>query len=78
MLEQALIAELDPGSIIVVDNLPAHKASSIRQYLEAAGMACYFSRPIALTPSATPSKSILKKFNPGECAYIGHSGYAQI
>ena len=35
-VEQVLVPELDPGDIVVMDNLPAHKVAGIRQAIEAA------------------------------------------
>ena len=36
-VEQVLVPELDPGDIVVMANLPAHKVAGIRQAIEAAG-----------------------------------------
>jgi len=37
-LEERLVPEMAPGSIVVADNLPAHKVAGIRACLEDAGM----------------------------------------
>lgn len=37
-LAEHLIPEMAPGSIVVMDNLPAHKVAQVRQCLEKAGM----------------------------------------
>ena len=36
-VEQALVPELRPGDIVIMDNLPAHKVHGVRQAIEAAG-----------------------------------------
>lgn len=36
-VEQVLVPELSPGDIAVMDNLPAHKVTGVRQAIEAAG-----------------------------------------
>lgn len=59
-LEEALIPELDTGSIVVVDNLPAHKVASIRQCLEAAGMGLLYLPPYS--PDFNPIEQAFAKF----------------
>lgn len=44
-LEECLIPELQPGSIVVLDNLAAHKVMGVRQCLEAAGMELLYLPP---------------------------------
>ena len=39
-VEQALVPELRPHDIVIMDNLPAHKVHGVRQAIEAAGEAC--------------------------------------
>jgi transposase len=36
-VEKVLIPELNPGDIVVMDNLPAHRVGGIREAIEAAG-----------------------------------------
>ena len=36
-VEQALVPELRPGDIVIMDNLPAHKVHGVRQAIETAG-----------------------------------------
>lgn len=36
-VEQVLVPTLSPGDIVIMDNLPAHKASGVRQAIEQAG-----------------------------------------
>ena len=58
-LEEALIPELEPGSIVVVDNLPAHKVASIRQCLEDAGMGLLYLPPYS--PDFNPIEQVFAK-----------------
>ena len=54
-----LVPDLRPGDTVVLDNLPAHKVSGIRERVEAAGARLSTSRPTAptSTPSSKPSPS---------------------
>ena len=36
-VSQVLVPELRPGDVVVMDNLPAHKGSAVREAIEAAG-----------------------------------------
>jgi len=58
-VEQVLVKTLTPGDIVVMDNLPAHKAAGVREAIEAAGARFSTSRPTARTSirSRTPSPS---------------------
>lgn len=44
-VEQVLAPELRPGDIVVMDNLPAHKAEGVRCAIEAAGCSLLFLPP---------------------------------
>jgi transposase len=44
-VEQFLIPALEPGSIVVVDNLGSHKGSRVRKMLRAAGIRRFFLPP---------------------------------
>ena len=44
-VEQVLIPTLSPGDIVVMDNLPAHKAAGIRDAIERAGAELRFLPP---------------------------------
>lgn len=57
-VEQVLVPTLTPGDIVVMDNLPAHKADGIRQAIETAGCTLPISHPTA--PTSTRSKTPLK------------------
>jgi transposase len=58
-LEEWLIPELAPGSIVVVDNLPAHKVAGIRECLEAAGMGLLYLPPYS--PDFNPIEQVFAK-----------------
>jgi len=65
-VEQVLVPTLQPGDIVVMDNLPAHKPVAIRQAIEAAGAQLRFLPPYS--PDLNPIemafaklKAILKK-----------------
>lgn len=44
-VEQVLAPTLKPGDIVIMDNLPAHKASGVRQAIEATGADLRFLPP---------------------------------
>ena len=44
-VEQVLVPELNPGDIVVMDNLPAHKVSGVREAIEAAGARLLYLPP---------------------------------
>lgn len=44
-VEQFLIPELEPGSILVIDNLGSHKGSRVRRMLKAVGIKLFFLPP---------------------------------
>ena len=52
--EQVLAPELRPGDVAIMDNLPAHKISGVREAIERPEPACSFSRPIR--PTSTRSR----------------------
>ena len=56
-VEQVLVPTLIPGDLVIMDNLPAHKVSGIKQAIEAAGATR------VLLPPYSP------EFNPIEQAY---------
>jgi len=56
-VEQVLVPTLDPGDIVVMDNLPAHKGAPIRAAIQACGAS------LVLLPPYSPD------FNPIENAY---------
>lgn len=58
-LEEWLIPEMQPGSIVVIDNLPAHKVAGIRQCLEDAGMGLLYLPPYS--PDFNPIEQVFAK-----------------
>jgi transposase len=56
-VEQVLAPTLNPGDIVVMDNLPAHKGAAVRNLIEASGAT------LLLLPPYSPD------FNPIENAY---------
>ena len=44
-VEQALVPELEPGDIVVMDNLPAHKVKGVREAIGAAGATLLYLPP---------------------------------
>jgi transposase len=65
-LEQILVPTLAPGDLVVMDNLPPHKAAAVRAAIEAAGAELIFLPPYS--PDFNPIenafaklKSILRK-----------------
>lgn len=58
-LTDHLIPELAPGSIVVCDNLPAHKVAGVRQCLEAAGMGLLYLPPYS--PDFNPIEQVFAK-----------------
>lgn len=58
-LDEALIPEMPNGSIVVMDNLPAHKVAGIRQCLEEAGMGLLYLPPYS--PDFNPIEQVFAK-----------------
>ena len=58
-VEQFLIPELAPGSILVIDNLGSHKGSRVRQLLKAAGIKRFFLPPYS--PDLNPIEEMFAK-----------------
>ncbi len=56
-LEKCLIPEMRPASIVIMDNLPAHKVAGIRQCLEDAGMGLLYLPPYS--PDFNPIEQVL-------------------
>ena len=44
-VEQILVPTLQPGDIVIADNLPSHKVDGVRDAIEAAGAALWFLPP---------------------------------
>lgn len=58
-LIECLIPELPKGSIVIIDNLPAHKVAGIRESLEAGGMALLYLPPYS--PDLNPIEQVFAK-----------------
>ena len=58
-LTECLIPEMARGSIVVADNLPAHKVAGIRQCLEEAGMHLLYLPPYS--PDFNPIEQVFAK-----------------
>ena len=58
-VEQILVPTLKPGDIVVMDNLPAHKAATVRQAIEAAGAELRFLPPYS--PDFNPIEMAFSK-----------------
>jgi putative transposase len=58
-LVEHLIPEMQPGSIVVCDNLPAHKVAQVRQCLESAGMGLLYLP--AYSPDFNPIEQVFAK-----------------
>jgi len=59
-VEQVLVPTLSPGDIVVMDNLPAHKPTAVRQATEAAGAKLHFLPPYS--PDFNPIELAFAKF----------------
>jgi transposase len=58
-LRQCLIPTLQPGDIVVMDNLPAHKGPAVRQIIEAAGAELRYLPPYS--PDFNPIEQVFSK-----------------
>ena len=59
-IEQALVPTLEPGEIVVMDNLPAHKPEHIRQAIEAKGAQLRYLP--AYSPDLNPIENAFAQF----------------
>jgi len=53
-VEQVLVPTLAPGDIVVMDNLPAHKAEGVRSAIERAGAELHYLPPYSPDPRLKP------------------------
>jgi len=58
-VEQVLVPTLTPGDIVIMDNLPAHKAEGVRQAIEDAGSHLLFLPPYS--PDFNPIEKAFAK-----------------
>jgi len=65
-IEQVLVPELGNGDIVIMDNLPAHKVSGVRQAIENAGASLLYLSPYSpdfnpIEMAFSKRKALLKK-----------------
>jgi len=65
-VEQVLVPTLSPGDVVVMDNLPAHKPTAVREAIHAAGAKLHFLPPYSpdfnpIEMAFSKLKSFLKK-----------------
>ena len=58
-VEQVLAPTLTPGDVVILDNLPAHKGSAVREAVEAAGARLLFLPPYS--PDFMPIENAFAK-----------------
>jgi len=58
-VEQVLVPTLSPGDVVIMDNLPAHKAAGIRAAIEAAGASLLYLPPYS--PDFNPIENAFSK-----------------
>jgi transposase len=58
-VEQVLVPTLKPGDVVILDNLPAHKGSAVREAVEAAGATLLFLPPYS--PDFNPIENAFAK-----------------
>ncbi len=58
-VEQVLVPTLSPGDIVIMDNLPAHKAAGIRDAIEAAEASLLYLPPYS--PDFNPIENAFSK-----------------
>lgn len=58
-VEQFLIPALEPGTIVVIDNLGSHKGTKVRKLLKAAGIKLFFLPPYS--PDLNPIEQMFSK-----------------
>lgn len=58
-VEKVLVPELNPGDVVVMDNLPAHKIAGVRERIEARGAALLYLPPYS--PDVNPIEMAFAK-----------------
>lgn len=58
-VEGMLVRELEPGDIVIMDNLPAHKVDGVRDAIEAAGASLLYLPPYS--PDFNPIEKAFSK-----------------
>ncbi len=59
-VEQILVAELQPGDTVIMDNLSSHKVAGVREAIEAAGAYLLYLPPYS--PDLNPIEMAFAKF----------------
>ena len=59
-VEQALVPTLQPGDIVIIDNLGSHKARAVRAAIRSAGAYLFFLPPYS--PDLNPIEQLFSKF----------------
>jgi transposase len=59
-VQQILVPTLQPGDIVILDNLGSHKVTGVRQAIEAAGATLRFLPPYS--PDLNPIEQLFAKF----------------
>ena len=83
-VEQQLVAILNPGDIVIMDNLGSHKSAAARQMIQAAGARLWFLPPYSpdLNPIDDTCRHIghlVQTIQPDECQnYFANAGYASV
>ncbi len=75
------VPTLRPGEIVIMDNLPSHKVTGIKDAIEATGARLRdlppYSRDLNPIEQVFTKFKVLRKFPPQECAaYLAHRGDA--
>ena len=75
-IEQILVPTLQPGDIVIADNLGAHKVAGIRRAIQAAGATLWYLPPYSpdLNPISSASRSSRPSFAPHAVAAVRRSG----
>ena len=58
-VDQVLVPTLNPGDVVIMDNLPAHKGANVRRAIEAAGAALRYLPPYS--PDFNPIENAFSK-----------------
>ena len=58
-IDQVLVPTLNPGDVVIMDNLPAHKGANVRRAIEAAGAALRYLPPYS--PDFNPIENAFSK-----------------
>ena len=58
-VEQVLVRELSPGSLVIMDNLSSHKGPRVRELIEAAGASLLYLPPYS--PDFNPIENAFAK-----------------